>query len=303
MLQYLKIPGVRYKEEKSMKIDLHIHTRTGSDGALPVEEVIKEAKRRNIGFMAVTDHDSLVAQEKAIALTKEYGIGYITGVELNVTFPFQDKAVSLDFLGYNFDINNQPLLDKLRVMRERREKRAQEILDKINIEFKKEGRALFTAQDMQNIRDSVDGAFGRPHIAAYMIKKGIVQDTQEAFERYLVKCDVPKYPLSLPEASQLIHEAGGMLVLAHGNEPGGTSMATITKDLRQQTRIIAENMIEYINGLEIWHPRHDDATIAAYLDFTRKHHLLSTGGSDCHQRPIIIGTIAVPPEIAGQFQH
>ena len=286
-----------------MKIDLHIHTSTGSDGALPVEEVIKEAKKRNIGFMAITDHDSLVAQEKAIALTKEYGIGYITGVELNVTFPFQDKAVSLDFLGYNFDINNQPLLDKLRVMRERREKRAQEILDKINIEFKKEGRALFTGQDMQNIRDSVDGAFGRPHIAAYMIKKGIVQDTQEAFNRYLVKCDVPKYPLTLPEASQLMHQAGGVLVLAHGNEPGGTSLATITKDLRQQTRIIAENMIEYINGLEIWHPRHDDATIAAYLDFTRKHHLLSTGGSDCHQKPIIMGTVTVPPEVAKQFQR
>ena len=90
--------------------------------------------------MAITDHDSLIAQEKAIALTKEYGIGYITGVELNVTFPFQNKDVSLDFLGYNFDIHNQPLLDKLRVMRERREQRAQEILDKINAEFKKEGR-------------------------------------------------------------------------------------------------------------------------------------------------------------------
>jgi 3',5'-nucleoside bisphosphate phosphatase len=286
-----------------MKIDLHIHTSTGSDGALPVEEVIKEAKKRNIGFMAITDHDSLEAQEKAIALTKEYGIGYISGVELNVTFPApQNKTISLDFLGYNFDINNQPLLEKLRVMRERREQRAQEILDKINIEFKKEGQALFTGQDIRNIRNSVDGAFGRPHIAAYMIKKGIVQDKQAAFERYLVKCDVPKYPLTLPEASQLIHQAGGVLVLAHGNDPGGTSLATITKDLRQQTRIIAENMIEYINGLEIWHPRHDDATIAAYLDFTRKHRLFSTGGSDCHQKPIIMGTVAIPPEVARQFQ-
>jgi 3',5'-nucleoside bisphosphate phosphatase len=287
-----------------MKIDLHIHTSTGSDGALPVEEVIKEAKRRNIGFIAITDHDSLEAQEKAVALTREYGIGYITGVELNVTFPTpQNKTISLDFLGYNFDIHNQPLQEKLRVMRERREQRAQEILDKINNEFKKEGRALFTAQDMQHIRDSVDGAFGRPHIAAYMIKKSIVQDNQEAFDRYLVKCDVPKYPLTLPEASQLIHQAGGVLILAHGNDPGGTSLATITKDLRQQTRIIAENMIEYINGLEIWHPRHDDATIAAYLDFTRKHHLLSTGGSDCHQKPIIMGTVTVPPEVARQFQR
>ena len=99
-----------------------------------------------------------------------------------------------------------------------------------------------------------------------------------------------------------MHQAGGVLVLAHGNDPGGTSLATVTKDPRQQTRIIAENMIEYINGLEIWHPGHDAATIAAYLDFTRKHHLLSTGGSDCHQKPIIMGTIAVPPQVAKQFQ-
>ena len=286
-----------------MKIDLHIHTSTGSDGALPVEEVVKEAKRRNIGFMSVTDHDSLVAQERAIALTEELSIRYITGVELNITFQSpQGKAISLDFLGYNFDINNKPLIDKLHLMREHREKRARAITDKINTEFRKEGLTLLTEQDMQNIRDSVDGAFGRPHIAAYLVKKGIVQDIQDAFDRYLVKCDVPKYPLSLPEASQLIHHAGGVLILAHGNEPGGTSLATITKNLNQQTRIIAENMIEYIDGLECWHPGHDDATVAHYLEFTRKHHLLATGGSDCHQKPIIMGTIAVPQEVARQFE-
>jgi hypothetical protein len=287
-----------------MKIDLHIHTSTGSDGALPVEEVIKEARKRNLGFMSITDHDSVSAQEKAISLTKEYGIKYVTGVELNVTFqPIKGKSTSLDFLGYDYNIHNQALIEKLRLMREHREKRAQKIMDKINTEFTKEGLALFTGQDMQNIRDSVDGAFGRPHIAAYMIKKGIVRDTQEAFDRYLVKCDAPKYPLSLAEASQLIHQAGGVLVLAHGNDPGGTSLAMITKDMAQQTRIIAENMLEYINGLECWHPRHDDATIAYYLEFTRKHHLISTGGSDCHQKPIIMGTVKVPPEVARQFQR
>jgi len=287
-----------------MKIDLHIHTSTGSDGALPVEEVIKEARKRNIGLMSITDHDSVSAQEKAISLIKEYGIKYVTGVELNVTFQsIKGKSTSLDFLGYDYNIHNQALIEKLRLMREHREKRAQKIMDKINTEFTKEGLALFTGQDMQNIRDSVDGAFGRPHIAAYMIKKGIVRDTQEAFDRYLVKCDAPKYPLSLAEASQLIHQAGGVLVLAHGNDPGGTSLAMITKDMAQQTRIIAENMLEYINGLECWHPRHDDATIAYYLEFTRKHHLISTGGSDCHQKPIIMGTVRVPPEIAMQFQR
>ena len=286
-----------------MKIDLHIHTHTGSDGALSVEEVIAEAHRRNIGFMAVTDHDYVIDQEKAITLTKEHGIGYITGVELNVTFqPLKGKPVSLDFLGYNFDTTNRSLVEKLRLMRSHREQRAHEILEKINTEFKKEDRPPFTKQDMQNIRDSVDGAFGRPHIASYLVKKGIIQDIQAAFDKYLVKCDVPKYPLSLSEAAQLIHQAGGVIVLAHGNDPGGTSLATITKDLKQQIRIIAENMLENINGLEVWHPRHDDATVAAYLAFTREHHLICTGGSDCHQKPIIMGSVNVPEFVAEQFK-
>jgi predicted metal-dependent phosphoesterase TrpH len=287
-----------------LKIDLHIHTKTGSDGSLPVEEVIKEAKRRNIGFMSVTDHDSVVAQEKAIELTQAYGIRYITGVELNVTFQIPaQKPISLDFLGYNFDIKNTNLVSQLQIMRAHRENRAKEILEKINAEFKREGLPLFTPQDMQNIRDSVDGAFGRPHIAKYMIEKHIVQDMQEAFDRYLVKCDVSKYPLTLAQAANLIHDAGGVLVLAHGNEPGGTSLVTLTKDLPRQTRIIAENMIEYINGLEVWHPRHDDATRACYYQFAKQHHLLATGGSDCHQKPVIMGTVDMPELVAEQFQR
>ena len=54
-----------------MKIDLHIHTKTGSDGALSIEEVLREASQRNIGLMSITDHDSIDYQERAIALAKE----------------------------------------------------------------------------------------------------------------------------------------------------------------------------------------------------------------------------------------
>ncbi|MBN1643360.1 MAG: PHP domain-containing protein [Dehalococcoidales bacterium] len=286
-----------------MKIDLHIHTSTGSDGALPVEDVVKEARRRNIGLMSITDHDSLEAQSQAVVLTAEYGISFVSGIELNVTFqPPAGKSVSLDFLGYGFDINNKNLREKLGLLREHREKRANEILKNINAEFAREGIAQFTGKDMQNIKNSVDGAFGRPHIAAYMVKKGIVGDTQEAFDRYLVKCDVPKYPLSLTEASKLIHDAGGILVLAHGNDSHGTSLATITKDIEKQTQIIQENMLEYIDGLECWHTRHDDKTVSHYLEFVRRHGLIATGGSDCHQKPIIMGTVNVPDTVAEQIK-
>ncbi len=284
-----------------MKIDLHIHTKTGSDGNLSIEEVFKEAKRRNIDSMSITDHDSIDCQEKAIALAREYGITYIPGVELNVTFQYLDKSVSLDFLGYRYDIGNQALKNKLQLIREHRETRARQILEKLNVEFDKEDIERFTETDLKKIQDSVDGAFGRPHIANYLIEKGLVRDKQEAFDKYLVKCDVPKYPLSLAEASELIRNASGMLVHAHPNDPNGTSLVSITPDLAEQARIIEEYMLNYIDGVECWHSRHDAKTTAFYIEFAKKHGLVMTGGSDCHQKPLIMGTLDIPDWVAEQF--
>ena len=286
-----------------MKIDLHIHTRTGSDGNLSVEEVCREAKKRNIGLMSITDHDSIDAQDMAIALTGEYGIAYITGVELNVTFQYFDRAVSLDFLGYRYDINNQELGNKLQLMREHRETRARQILEKLNTEFDKESIPRFTEEDIKIIQASVDGAFGRPHIANYLIEKKIVRDKQEAFDKYLVRCDVPKYPLSLAEASELIRSAGGVLVHAHPNDPSGTSLVSITHDFNEQAEIIEKYMLEYIDGVECWHSRHDVPTTAYYVEFAKKHGLLMTGGSDCHQKPILMGTVDIPDWVAAQFRR
>jgi predicted metal-dependent phosphoesterase TrpH len=285
-----------------MKIDLHIHTSTGSDGAMTVEEVLQEAKKRDIGVISITDHDSIAAQAKAITLARELGIKYITGIELNVSMQIPPgNNISLDFLGYGYDINNQPLMNKLAQMREHREWRAQEILRKINIEFVKEHIPVLTNKDMENIKRSVDGSFGRPHLAAYLVRKGIVVNTRQAFDKYLVKCDVPKFPQSLAEASKLIREAGGILILAHPNDPNGTSLRSVTTELEKQTLIIQENMLEYINGVECWHSRQDKVTSTHYLKFAAQNHLLFTGGSDCHQRPVIMGTVAVPETVIQQL--
>lgn len=289
------------KAVSRMKIDLHIHTSTGSDGALSIEEVFAEAKKRNIDFLSITDHDAIDHQRRAFELANKHEIACITGVELNVTFPYAGKGLSLDFLGYGYDYVNNALKDKLRLIREHREIRAHQIVDNLNVEFKKEDLPLFTGDDLRKMQAGVDGILSRPHIADFLIKKGIAGNRQEAFDKYLVKCDVPKYPLSLAEASELIRNAGGILVLAHPNDPNGTSLIGISRDLTEQTKIIRENMLEYIDGVECWHSRNDAATTSHYIEFCRKHHLLMTGGSDCHQKPILMGTVDVPDFVAGQF--
>jgi len=282
---------------------LHIHTSTGSDGNLTVDAVFREAKRRSIDLISITDHDSIDCQERAIVLARKYGMSYITGVELNVTFryPEGNEDVSLDFLGYRYDIGNQELKGKLQLIREHRQRRARQILQRLNAEFAKEGTARLTGADLRRIEDSVDGVFGRPHIANYLVAKGIVKDKQEAFDRYLVKCDVPKYPLSLAEASKLIRNAGGVLVHAHPNDPNRTSLVSITHNLHEQTQVIEKYMLQYIDGVECWHSRHDEKTTAHYIEFARKHDMLMTGGSDCHQKPLLMGTLDIPDWVAEQF--
>ena len=286
-----------------MAVDLHIHTKTCSDGNLPLEDVFKQAAIRNIKFISITDHDSIDCQKDAINLANQYYMSYLTGVELNVTFmyPPTQQKISLDFLGYKYDINNKELIEKLQQLKDYRRIRGQKILDNLNIELKNEGHNPLSEQELEYIQNSVDGTFGRPHIAAYLKEKGIVRNIQEAFDKYLDKCNIPKYPLSLKDASRLIRNAGGVLVHAHPNDPHGTSLVAITKDLEEQTRIIRTYMLEYIDGIECWHSRHTIETTKHYIKFCSENSLIMTGGSDCHQRPIIMGCIDIPEWIAQQF--
>jgi len=289
-----------------MIIDMHIHSRS-SDGALAVEEIIEEAKRRNIEFMSITDHDSIGCQRVAMDLARKAGIRYVSGVELNVTFShpkYHDgKSVSLDFLGYQFDPKSDEMKDKLQQMANYREERAAKILKNLNAEFETEGIRKLTKENFEEIQASVNGTLGRPHIADYLVKKGIVKTRQEAFDKYLVKCDVPKFPLYLEDASKMVRRAGGKLVLAHPNDPHGTSLVTLTKSLPEQTGIVACSMLDHIDGVECWHSRNDAETTSHYVKFAKEHGLLMTGGSDCHQKPIVMGTVEIPEYVAEQFRH
>ena len=285
-------------------IDLHIHSNC-SDGQMTLPEIFKEASKRDIVLLSITDHDSIDCQAEAKILADENGINYINGLELSVSFSHPEyrgsKPISLDFLAYHYDIHYRPLVIKLEELRDHRKKRAEKILENINNELVKENLQKFTHKDLEAIEQSVDGAFGRPHIADYMVKKGLVPDRQDAFDRYLVKCNVPKMPLSLIEASELVKGAGGRLFLAHPNHPRGTSLIKLTKDINRQQEIISELMLPYIDGIECWHSAHDMESTESYLKFARDFNLMVTGGSDCHQQPLLMGTVDVPDYVAEQF--
>jgi len=289
-----------------MKTDLHIHSKDCSDGKMPLPEVFREADKRDIGIISIADHDSIDCQETAAILASRYGMRYISGVEISISFShpryWRARPISLDVLGYQYDIKDRALTKKLAELREYRRKRAEQVVEKLNGELTRAGIENFTREDLEAIEETVNGAFGRPHIADYMVKRRIVATRQEAFERYLVNCNVPKMPVSLEEASELIRGAGGIMVLAHPNDPNRTSLVSLTASTEEQHRIIEETLLPYLDGIECWHSRHAPETVTSYLNFAKQKGLLVTGGSDCHQQPIIMGTVDVPAYVAEQFE-
>ncbi len=287
-----------------MIIDLHIHSDC-SDGLYSVEKIFKKASKIGIGLISITDHDSIECQKKAKFLSVEYGIRYIYGIELSVSFTHpsynRSKPISLDFLGYEYNPEDKELIKKLEELRDYRKKRAEKIVENINIELSNENKMPLPNKALDEIGRSVYGAFGRPHIADYMVRKGMVKNRHEAFEKYLTKCNVEKMTLSLEEASCLIKNAGGKLFLAHPNHPRGTSLRKFTQDIQEQQKIITQYILPFIDGIECWHSSHDRNSIERYLGYAKKMELIVSGGSDCHQNPLLMGSISVPDYVSGQF--
>lgn len=272
---------------------------------MDLEAIFEEARRKGLTMISITDHDCVDAQAAALELAGNFAIRYLPGIELNVSFSHPDyrkgKPVSLDILGYQIDPSSEPLVRKLTELRDYRETRAAKILTNINLELSANGLAPLTTEDLKAIQASVDGALGRPHIADYLVQKGVVASRQEAFDQYLVKCNVPKMPLSIEEASELLRGAGGKVVLGHPNDPRGTSLVSLTSSLDEQQHIIKTTMLPHIDGIECWHSRHDSAATQSYLAFAGLLGLIVTGGSDCHQQPVLIGSVDVPELVAEQF--
>jgi predicted metal-dependent phosphoesterase TrpH len=61
-------------------------------------------------------------------------------------------------------------------------------------------------------------------------------------------------------------------------------------------------MLDFVDGVECWHLSHTPESTHHYVAFAKKHNLLMTGGSDCHQKPIIMGSVDVPKWVADQFK-
>jgi predicted metal-dependent phosphoesterase TrpH len=255
-------------------VDLHTHS-TASDGTLPPERVIEAAQRCGLAALALTDHDTIDGVPAARAAGERLGIRVISGVELSA---FQgDDEIHLLALHLT---HLETLQQRLGELRTHRHTRAARIVEKLN--------ALGIPLTLDEVlRQSNGGAVGRPHVARALMARGVVQDFRDAFLRYLGgggSAFVPKERLSVEDAIDIAHEAGGLAIWAHPGDGGRRE--------RLEPLVAAG-----LDGLEIRHPRHsaeDIKRLQALADFFG---LVPSGGSDWHgaaEGPRRLGIMSVP---------
>ena len=247
-----------------MASDLHTHT-IFSDGSFSPEELLSAAKSLKLTYLGITDHDTVdgIVHLYENGLYPNKGIKIIPGVEFSANYPDHD----IHLVGYNIDIYNGALQDKLNDVIEARWVRFNDIMQKLQ-----ENGFPIREADVLKVAGT-SRSIGRSHIARALVKNGCFNNVREAFDKMLQKgkpAYVPRYLLEIDEIIELIHKSGGTAVLAHPKLIGDDSIVE---------EICANAGIE---AIEAFYPLNDEEDTARYIKIAEEYNLLITGGSDFH---------------------
>ncbi len=253
-------------------IDLHIHS-TASDGTCTPSEILRMAFEIGLEAISITDHDTLEGVRCAINGNAPAHPRLLTGVEISTRAPEGFRVGgSLHILGYGVDVDDQALQLALSELQTARDMRVPLILQRLN----DIGIPICMAQVTAK---AGEGSIGRPHIARALVEMGEAVDIDDVFDRLLNKgrpAYVDKYRIPCRQAIDLIHQAGGVAVLAHPYLiPGGGQADSLAALLH----VLCDCGLE---GIETYYPQHPPEAVALCLEMAQRFDLLVTGGTDFH---------------------
>ena len=272
--------------EPLLNADLHCHSVV-SDGTLTPEALAARAKANGVQLWALTDHDEIGGQERAMAAAKALDMKYLTGVEISITF----AGKTVHIVGLGFDHTNEALVQGLRNTRGGRAERAQEMSDglaKVGIHGAYEG-ALKYAGNHELI--------SRTHFARFLVESGVCKDTSEVFRKYLTENKpgfVPHRWASLENAVNWIAGAGGVAVIAHPARYGFTA--------NEEFALFTEFINHGGRGVEVITGSHSSADALQYAETALEFNLAASRGSDFHSPDESHTDLGTLPWLPGQLK-
>ena len=249
-----------------MVFDLHLHS-TASDGQLTPTQVVQLAHEHQLNVMALSDHDTAAGVAEAQQAGYALGIHVISAIELSAAFNGE-----LHILGYNFDVQHPAFNDFLKRQQLLRQERNRKMVAAIQ----KAGFTI-TEDDCRALATGAGENWGRSHMARAMLEKGLCTSVREAFDRWLgygKSCYVSREKTSPADCIDLIHNCGGLAVIAH---PGLVEIPD-----HQRFSLIKGLKDLGLDGIEAFYPQHSPSDAAQFVRYAKQLDLYVSYGSDFH---------------------
>lgn len=253
------------REQKRL-VDLHAHTHC-SDGSLSPEELVRLAKQKGLAAVAVTDHDTTAGLAAALSEGARQGIQVIPGIEFSTSW--EDHEVHMIGLFLRPDCPSlEASLEQMRRDREARNIRSVEKLAEAGV-----------AVSLEDLKAFGEGAvLTRGHIGELLVERGYAPDVKTAIRQYLSRGTVGYVKRKTPppaEAIRRIHEAGGLVFVAHPHQ-------ICRRDAQESLRLCREILAQGADGLETRYCEFDDWWRQQTEAIARELGCLRSGGSDFH---------------------
>lgn len=263
-MKLIALPYTVTEKEDNMICDLHCHTKL-SDGSLGIEAVIEQAKRMNIDWLSITDHDTTASFSRADILGERNGVKILRGVELSAWDKERNSKVHILCYAPSKPDRLEGLCLKCCEIRKACSK---EMIDKVMEKYP------ITLESILKNTTSSKSIF-KQHIMRALIDYGYALEFYGDLDRQLFNPEVGscyverEYP-DVNFVIDLIHTAKGVAVMAH---PALYDNIELLEDLAKKGKL---------DGVEIGHYSADENYRKQLYDIAERYNLIVTGGSDFH---------------------
>lgn len=260
-------------------IDLHMHSMYSDDGEYTPTQLVDMCHEAGVKIMAIADHNWVKANEEAKKHADELGMTYIPAIEIDCTY----KGVNLHVLGYGID--NQEVFNQLGEDIEKQElacsMKKLELTNALGFDLKKEQLDALSTNGVYTGEMFGEALLNDSRYEDHELLKPYRQGGERSDNPYVnfywdyyaqgKPCYTEIHFPTLEETIQLIHQHGGVALLAH---PGN--------NLKGQFELFDEMVALGLDGVECFSSYHTSETNEYFYNKAKELNVLYTCGSDFH---------------------